>query len=84
MKHATSETITRIKPLLNRIRDFSEFKEKKPGIYYYRSKAFLHFHEDDDQIFADIKLNPPDFTRLPVTTNEQQEELIRLIRASVK
>ena len=84
MKHATSETIIKIEPLLNRIRNFSELKEKKPGIYYYKSKAFLHFHEDSDLIFADIKLHPPDFERLPVTTNGQQEELIRLIRERVK
>ena len=83
MKHATTETIARIEPLLNRIRNFSELEEKKPGIYYFKSSAFLHFHEDGNQLYADVKLEPPDFERLPVTTNDQQDRLIRLIREKV-
>lgn len=80
MKHATSETIARIELLLSRIRNFSELKEKKPGIYYYKSSAFLHFHEDENLVYADVKLNPPDFERLQVSTIAQQDKLINLIR----
>ena len=80
MKHASTQTIAGIEPLLNRIRRFSELKEKKPGIYYYKSSAFLHFHEDGSQVYADIKLTPPNFKRLPVTTRAQQDELVNLIQ----
>ena len=80
MKHATAETIARIKPLLDRIRSFGELNEKKPGIYYYKGSAFLHFHEDGDQLYADVKLEPPKFERLPVSTSAQQDKLIELIR----
>ena len=83
MKHATIETITRIEPLLQRIREISALKERKPGIYYYKSSAFLHVHEDDSQVYADIKLEPPDFERLPVSTRSQQDKLIKLIRDKV-
>ncbi len=83
MKHATTETIGRIEPLLKRIRDINALKEKKPGIYYFKSSAFLHFHEDGDQVYADIKFEPPDFKRLPATTRDQQDELIKLIRDKV-
>lgn len=80
MKHATPETIARIESLLNQVRNFGELREKKAGIYYYKSSAFLHFHEEGNQIYADIKLEPPVFERLPVTTKGQQGELIRLIQ----
>ncbi len=83
MKHATKATLARIEPLLKRIRNISALKEKKPGIYYFKSSAFLHFHEDGEQVFADIKFEPPNFKRLPATTSEQQDEVIRLIRDKV-
>ena len=80
MKHATAETIARIEPLLKRLRNIDALKERKPGIYYFKSSAFLHFHEEGDQVYADIKFEPPDFKRLPATTRDQQDELIKLIR----
>jgi len=80
MKHATPEAIARIEPLLKRVRCIEGLKEKRPGIYYYKSSAFLHFHEDEDEIFADIKIEPPVFERLPVTTKHQQNILVKWIR----
>lgn len=83
MKHATAKTIAKMEPLLKRIRGFDKLKEKKPGIYYYKSNAFLHFHEDGNQVYADIKLEPPEFERLPVSTSAQQDNLIKVIRDKV-
>lgn len=83
MKHATTETIAKLEPLLNRIRKFRELKEKKPGIYYYKFNAFLHFHEDGNQVYADIKLIPPNFERFPASTSEQQDQLISLIQRKI-
>ena len=80
MKHATAETIASIEPLLTRIRELPGLKEKKAGIFYFKSSAFLHFHEDGDQVFADIKINPPVFQRYPATTADEQNDLVRLIR----
>lgn len=84
MKHASAETITKIEALIDRIRSFSGLTEKKPGIYYYKSSAFLHFHEDGDQIYADIKRVSAKFERLPVTTKTQQDHLLRIIRDLVR
>lgn len=82
MQHATAETVARIEPLLKRIRKLGGLKERKPGIYYYKSSAFLHFHEDGDLVYADVKLEPPEFARLPVTTRQQQDDLIKAIKKS--
>ena len=29
--------------------------EKRPGIFYRKSKAFLHFHEDSSGVHADVR-----------------------------
>lgn len=56
MRHARSEDLDRIEPLLARIREASGgvLKEKKRGCFYLKSKGFLHFHEDPKGMFADI------------------------------
>ena len=73
MKHASLETLRRLEPLLARIRALDGLVERKPGIFYRKSSAFLHFHEDDAGLFADAKLNGVDFERMPVSTPEQCE-----------
>ena len=56
MKHATAKTLKSIEPLLKDIRRLLQ-KEKKIGIFYKGSGAYLHFHEDKKGIFADVKVN---------------------------
>lgn len=80
MKHATEETLLKYKSLLSKIRAIDGLKEKKPGIYYVKSKAFLHFHEDSGGLFADVRLTPPEFDRLPATTKRDQAALVGAIR----
>ena len=52
--------------------------ERKVGTFYVRSSAFLHFHEDPAGLFADIKLDGTEFTRLPASTRAQQDALVAL------
>ncbi len=78
MKHADAATLAHFEPLLARLRNLNGIVERKLGIFYFRSTAFLHFHEDPQGLFADVKLNGPDFTRLPVNTAAQQDALVKL------
>ena len=80
MKHASSATIQKLEPLLEKIRCIEGLKEKKPGVYYLKSKAFLHFHEEGDQVYADVRLHSSDFERRRVTTKQEQAELLRAIK----
>lgn len=57
MKHASSETIKSIEQYLVNIRKLKNLKEKKEGTFYKKSSAFLHFHEDKELLFADLKIN---------------------------
>jgi hypothetical protein len=74
MKHAGPDAIAQLEPLLVQLRGYSELNEKRPGVFYLKSRAFLHFHEDAKGLFADVKLTD-DFARVPVSTDKQQRML---------
>ena len=78
MKHAGPQAFVRLAPLLEDLRARSPLVEKRTGVYYLKSRAFLHFHEDPAGLFADVRL-ADDFERLPVTTPAQQAKLLKRI-----
>ncbi len=45
----------------------TELKEKSRGVFYRKSKATLHFHEDPAGLFADMRIADV-FVRFPVNT----------------
>lgn len=55
MRHATLETFQEIELLLEELRSVPGLVEKRPGIFYRRSKAFLHFHEDPSGLHPDVR-----------------------------
>jgi hypothetical protein len=75
MKHAGTDAIAQLEPLLDQIRGYSELNEKRPGVFYLKSRAFLHFHEDPKGLFADVNLTD-DFVRFSASTVKQQRKLI--------
>lgn len=75
MKHAGPATLARIEPLLRELRTRPVMREKRPGVFYIGSRAFLHFHDDPAGVFADVRL-ADEFVRLEVTTGSQQAELL--------
>jgi len=77
MKHASEAALAAIEPLLVEIRKLEGLVEKRPGVFYRRSAAFLHFHEDPAGIFADVRIEG-EWQRLPVNTASEQRQLVRL------
>lgn len=69
--------------LLDQIRQRQELREKKFGIFYLKSKSFLHFHEDPAGIFADIS-SGDQFRRYPVNTTKQQRDLLSAVELALK
>ena len=55
MKHASAAALDALEPLLSEVRRAVGLIERKRGIFYRRSRAFLHFHEDAAGMFADVK-----------------------------
>jgi hypothetical protein len=80
VKHAGAATVHRLSLLLDRIRASGTLTEKKPGVFYRKSRAFLHFHEHGSDVFADVRLDGNDFTRLPCSTPQDQQALLERIR----
>ena len=78
MRHAGPATLARIAPLLEELRARSALVEKRPGVFYLKSRAFLHFHDDPEGVFADARL-AEDFVRLRVTTASEQSDLLERI-----
>jgi hypothetical protein len=83
MRHITPEQLDRLEPLLAALRRIPALKEKKRGVFYRKSRAFLHFHEDPAGLFADLRLDGPDFERFEVTSRASQEALVKRIRAAL-
>jgi hypothetical protein len=83
MKHAGAETLQQLSDLLARIRQRQGLEEKKLGIFYRKSKSFLHFHEDPAGIFADTG-SDDDFHRYPVNATREQRALLAAIDRALK
>jgi hypothetical protein len=78
MRHARDADLDRLEDLLAQIRTLPDLKEKKRGIFYRKSRGFLHFHEDPKGMFADI--SDPD-ERIDVTDPAGQAALMQAARA---
>ena len=81
MKHAGDTSLDLLDDLLADLRGFGGLKEKKRGVFYCKSKAFLHFHEDPAGLFADLR---PDgeWLRLPVNTPAERATLLAEVERS--
>ena len=85
MKHAGSDALDQLEPLLARVRALPGLVEKKRGTFYRKSRACLHFHEDPKGLFADIRCGDgADFDRLDVTTSAGADALIATAEAGLK
>jgi len=82
MKHAGPQTLASLAPLLGRLRATRALIERRPGVFYRGSRAYLHFHDDPTGIFADVKLDLVTFARLRVTTAAERASFVaRVVRS---
>ncbi|HEX3364266.1 hypothetical protein [Phenylobacterium sp.] len=77
MRHARDQDLDRVEDLLVQLRTLPGLTEKKRGVFYRKSRAFLHFHEDPKGMFADI--SDPD-ERIDVTEPAGQAALMAAAR----
>ncbi len=81
MRHARAQALDELEPFLERLRAVPGLVEKMRGVFYLRSKAFLHFHEDRSGLHADVRLGS-DFSRFRVQTDEERDALLERIQAT--
>jgi hypothetical protein len=83
MRHARDSDLDRLEDLLAQLRTLPGMIEKKRGVFYFKSRSFLHFHEDPKGMFADIREadGGNDFDRIDVTDAAGQKTLFDITRA---
>ncbi len=82
MKHPGPDARDAVDELLTALVARSELTETKRGIFYRKSVAFLHFHEDPAGLFADVKVGG-DFERLPVNTPAERQALLTCVASAL-
>jgi hypothetical protein len=71
-----------LEPVLAVVRALPGPVERKRGVFYLKSKAFLHFHEDPAGLFADLRdTQGKDFDRIDVTAEPGRVQLLALVTA---
>ncbi len=81
MKHAGQGALDQLEPLLEDLRSVSGLVEKRRGIFYRRSKAFLHFHEDPSGLYADVRVGE-DFERYRVESVQERSALLAVVQSA--
>jgi hypothetical protein len=76
MNHAGEEALDQLEEL----RSTAGLIEKKRGVFYRKSEAFLHFHEDPSGLHADVRVGA-EFERLRVETKKERAALLALVRS---
>ncbi len=81
MKHAGDLALDQLEGLLAELRALPGLAEKKRGVFYRSSRAFLHFHEDPKGLFADVRdADGHDFERIDVTQEAGRRRLVATAR----
>jgi len=82
VRHASAQTLEILEPLLARLRAFDALQERSRGVFYVRSRAFLHFHEDPAGLFADVRAaDGRGFDRIKVGEPAGEAALLRHVEA---
>jgi hypothetical protein len=81
VKHAGEAALDSIELLLAELRRIEGVRERKRGVFYRKSAAFIHFHEDPAGIFADLR-GPDGWIRLPVNPPPERDQSSAALPAS--
>ena len=79
VKHAGEAALDRLEQLLDQLRQVPGLVERKRGVFYKRSRAVLHFHEDPTGLYADVRIGS-DFERLRVVSDRERRKLLERVR----
>jgi len=83
VRHATPEDLDRIEALLAQLRAVPQLRERNRGSFSRGSRAFLHFHAEADDIYADVRLDS-EFERMKVTSEADQAGFVARVRQAIE
>ena len=79
MRHARGLALDELEGVLGRLRQSPELREKSRGVFYRKSRAFLHFHEHGDDLYADVRQADGEYLRLCVTTADDWAQFMQAV-----
>ena len=82
MKHAGPAALDTLAVLIASIRARGELKEPRPGVFYRKGKAFLHFHEDAAGLFADLRVST-EWERFRVSEQTERTKFLAILDRSL-
>jgi hypothetical protein len=83
VKHVTPAGLGELEEVLSELRLLDGLTEKKRGVFYRGSRAFLHFHEDPTGMYADVRVDT-EFERLRVATKAERRRLLSVVRRATR
>jgi hypothetical protein len=83
VRHATDDDLDRLEPLLAKLREVPELRERKRGSFSRGPRAFLHFHEDAGEFYVDVRLDTT-FERMRVTSPAEQADFLASVRQGLE
>jgi hypothetical protein len=78
VRHAGKGASEVLGNLLESLRTRTGLVERRPGIFYLKGRAFLHFHEHRAGLFADLR-HGSDWLRLPVNNTVERTNLLAAV-----
>jgi hypothetical protein len=79
LKHAGSAALDALADMLAEIRGHGRLVERRPGVFYLKGRAFLHFHEDPTGLHADLRPGAA-WERRRVETAAERRAFMSLLR----
>lgn len=81
MSRARKATLEQLEPWLEQVRTLAidGLVEKANGAFYQRRNGILHFHEDADGVYADVKV-AGDWTRVQIDRGQGKRRVLALLR----
>ena len=77
MSHAEPAALQALLPLLRQLRDIKGLREVRPGVFHCRGAAFIHFHDDNGTLVADLhKAGGSGFDRYALEGATAQRKLV--------
>lgn len=55
MAHCSYDRLQDFAYFFDELRRWTHIREPKPGIFYFKSKAFLHFHSKEEKRWAHLR-----------------------------
>lgn len=83
MRHATQDDLDHVEALLADLRKLPQLRERQRGHFSRRSRAFLHFHEDGGDLYADVRLGSK-FQRMRVTSRDEQADFLSQVQMALR